>query len=295
LNRVTVLGLGSMGSQIAKHMKSVAHLAVYDPVDDRRREIAEAIGADVFDSAQDASRDADAVVVVVVDAAQAEAALFGPNGAVSGMPAGCVAIIMSTIGPTAMVDLADRVAQTGHSIVDAPMTGGSILAERGELLIFASGTPIDFERVEPLLQSCAREVLYVGAEPGSGQTVKLVNQLLCTVHMIAAAEALAFTHSLGLDQHAVFEMMCAGAGASFILQTYGERMIDGPYQPPSSALTILLKDAGLVLTEAERQGLETPVLDAAHRVLLRGADAGMTEDDISGIIRVYGQRGKETS
>lgn len=295
MDRVAVIGLGSMGSRIASHLKSVSSLAVYDPVNERRRDVGEAIGADVFDSAQAAANKADAVVVVVVDASQTEAALFGPRGAISAMPAGSVVVVMSTIGPTAMHDLADRVARTGHAVVDAPMTGGTVLAESGELLIFASGSPTDFERVEPLLRSCAREVLYVGEEPGSGQTVKLVNQLLCTVHMMAAAEALAFAHSLGLDQHAVFKMMCAGAGTSFILETYGERMIDGPYQPPSSALPILLKDAGLVLAEAGREGLETPVLDAAHRVLLRGADAGMTEDDISGIIRLYDQRREETS
>jgi 3-hydroxyisobutyrate dehydrogenase len=289
-----VIGLGAMGSEIAKNMRSVTDVSVYDPVEDRMRSVAEAIDADWLGSAEDAARGAGAVVVVVVNAAQAEAALFGPEGAISGMAAGSVVIVMSTIGPTAMRDLADRVSRAGHATIDAPMTGGSVLASRGELLVFAAGSSTAFERVEPLLQSCSRDVRYVGPEPGSGQTVKLVNQLLCTAHMIAAAEALAFTRALGLDQHAVLEMLKSGAGASFILNNYGERMIDGPYQPPTSAMTILLKDAGLVLTEAESRGLETPVLDAAHRMLRRGADAGLGEDDITGIIRVYGEQMEES-
>lgn len=295
MTRVAVIGLGSMGSLIAKNMTSVASVAVYDPVEDRKRKVADAIGADAFDSPGEAARDAEAVVVVVVDAAQAEDALLGPGGAVGVMPPGAIVIVMSTVGPTAMRELSRRIAQEGRSIIDAPMTGGSVLAERGQLLIFSSGRRTDFERVKPLLQSCAREVLYVGPDAGSGQTVKLVNQLLCTAHMIAAAEALAFAQRLGLDQRAVFDMVKGGAGASFILEHYGERMIEGPFQPPTSALTILLKDSGLALAEAGSRGLETPVLDAAHQTLLRGADAGMSEDDITGIIRVYTERGKEIS
>ena len=100
--------------------------------------------------------------------------------------------------------------------------------------MFAAASREDFDRVLPLLQACSREVRYVGPEPGSGQTVKLVNQILSAVHMMAAAEALAFTRTLGLDQHAVFNMVRSGAGASFIFENYGKRMIDGPYDPPTA-------------------------------------------------------------
>ena len=190
LDSVAVLGLGSMGSQIVKNLKSATRLRLYDPVEDRRRLVAEELGAECFESAEDAARTAGVVVLVVVDAAQAETALYGPNGAISCLAPGGVVVVMSTIGPSAMRALATRVERTGHGTVDAPMTGGSVLAERGELLVFAAASREDFDRVLPLLQACSREVRYVGPEPGSGQTVKLVNQILCAVHMMAGRRPL---------------------------------------------------------------------------------------------------------
>jgi 3-hydroxyisobutyrate dehydrogenase len=287
VTRVTVLGLGAMGSPIARRLHEVATVTAYDPIAERRRAVVDALGVRDSGSAAEACREAEAVVLVVADAAQAQAALFGPQGAVEALPGDAVVVVMSTIGPTAMRDLAARLSGSGLAAVDAPMTGGSVLAERGELVVFAAALPAPLERVAPLLAGCSRTVHRVGDEPGSGQTVKLVNQLLCAVHMIAAAEALALAGALGLDQHAALDMVASGAAQSFILERYGPRMIDGPYQPAASALTILLKDAGLVLDEAERLGLDAPVVDAARRVMQQGVEAGLSGDDITGVIRVY--------
>ena len=228
-----------------------------------------------------------AVVLVVADAAQAEEALFGRQGALAGLIAGGVVVVMSTIGPSAMEGLGEKVAAAGFGLVDAPMTGGTVLAERGELLLFVSGRRPDVEVVRPILEACSRAWHFAGEEVGAGQTFKLVNQLLCSAHMMAAAEALAFARALGLDQHDVFRAVKEGAGASFILEHYGERMIDGPYQPPSSAVPILLKDSGLVATEAMAHGLKVPATEAAHELFRRAAEAGWENDDITGIIRMY--------
>jgi 3-hydroxyisobutyrate dehydrogenase len=266
---------------------TVADVVVFDPAKARAEQVARDLeGRSVGDPAT-ASREADAVIVVVVDATQTTDALLGASGAVPSMPEGAVVIVMSTIGPAAMRDIAERVVAMNRRVVDAPMTGGSALAERAELLVFASGEPIAFDLALPYLESCSREVRYVGAEPGLGQSAKLVNQLLCATHMIAAAEALALARSLGLDQHKALELVRDGAGASFLLEAFGARMIDGPYQPPASAVPILLKDAELVVAAAAESGLNVPLVDAARQVMQQGVSLGMSRDDISGVIRVY--------
>jgi 3-hydroxyisobutyrate dehydrogenase-like beta-hydroxyacid dehydrogenase len=290
LDRVAVIGLGSMGSRIAQRVGAVvSDLRLYDPVESRRRSVAEETAGTGYDSAAAAAAGAEAVVLVVADARQAEEALFGHDGVLDGLMPGAVVVVMSTIGPSAVASIAARVTDAGCGVVDAPMTGGTALAGRGELLLFVSGRSLDIEAVAPVLESCSRQWYPAGEEPGSGQIVKLVNQLLCSVHMMAAAEALAFARALGLDQHQAFNVLREGAGASFILDHYGERMIDGPYQPPSSALTILLKDSGLVLAEATERGLPAPAIQAAHDLLQRGVEQGYEADDITGIIRVYNQ------
>jgi 3-hydroxyisobutyrate dehydrogenase len=289
IERVAVLGLGSMGSRIASRLTGVGRLALYDPVAERRHGVAASTGGQECDSPAAAADGSDLVIVVAVDARQVEDALFGPSGAAETMRPGAIAIVMSTIGPSAIRAIAKRLAEAGLSTLDAPMTGGTQLAERGELLIFAAGSSEDLKRAGPVLAALSREVAHVGEQPGDGQAVKLVNQLLCATHMVATAEALSLARTLGLELHPAFEQLRHGAGTSFIFETHAERMIDGPYADPRSALTILLKDAALVLEEARAHRLFSPLVSAAHQVLLLGAAQGFGDDDITGVIRLYTQ------
>ena len=114
-----------------------------------------------------------------------------------------------------------------------------------------SGAADAVERVRPLLDTLARSAPVVGDQPGDGQKVKLVNQLLCGVHIAAAAEALAFAEAMGLDAGAVRDVIRDGAAASFMLDDRGERMVDGAFDEAKSALDIFVKDMGLV-TDAAR-------------------------------------------
>ena len=116
--------------------------------------------------------------------------------------------------------------------------------------------------MQPLLDTLARTAAVVGEAPGDGQKVKLVNQLLCGVHIAAAAEALAFADALGLDARARWEVLRDGAAASFMLDDRGERMLDEAFEPPKSALDIFVKDMGLVSAAARD---ERPAVAAGRR------------------------------
>jgi 3-hydroxyisobutyrate dehydrogenase-like beta-hydroxyacid dehydrogenase len=130
-------------------------------------------------------------------------------------------------------------------------------------------------------------VAHCGGSVGDGQSVKLVNQLLCGVHVAVAGEALAYAQALGLDPRSVFETIRHGAANSFMLEDRGERMLEREFVPAKSALDIFVKDMGLVRLAALEQGFQTPLADAAHRLYEMGSSLGLGEEDDSGVVRVF--------
>ncbi|WP_268753770.1 NAD-binding protein [Agrococcus sp. Marseille-P2731] len=127
----------------------------------------------------------------------------------------------------------------------------------------------------------------VGAEIGRGQSVKVVNQHLCSVHLVAAAEALALGASLGLDRAEVLDLVAGGAAGSWMLSDRAPRMLQGEDAPVLSSIGIFVKDSGLVADAAASAGAEVPVLVAARERLLRAADAGLERRDDSSVIETY--------
>jgi 3-hydroxyisobutyrate dehydrogenase/putative dehydrogenase len=197
---------------------------------------------------------------------------------------------MSTIGPEAVRELAEGLGGRGLRTLDAPVSGGVARAERGDLLIMAGGPEDLFEELRPALEAMGSSVVHCGPRVGDGQAVKLVNQLLCGVHIAAAAEALSYAEALGLDPRFVFETIRHGAANSFMLEDRGERMLKEEFVPSKSALDIFVKDMGLVSQAAEEQGFETPLATAALEMYLAGKEAGLGTEDDSGVIRVFRRR-----
>jgi 3-hydroxyisobutyrate dehydrogenase/putative dehydrogenase len=199
-------------------------------------------------------------------------------------------IIMATVGPAPVEDWVSRLARRRIELVDAPVSGGTARAERGELLAMVSGAPAARERAEPVLTALASRVAVVGEVPGDGQRVKLVNQLLCGVHIAAAAEALAYAEALGLDAAASWNVIRHGAAASFMLDDRGQRMVGANVAEVRSALDIFVKDMGLVVDAAQEQAQPVPLAAAAHHLYLLGQRTGLGRYDDSSLIEVF--RGK---
>jgi len=261
-------------------------LRVFDVVVERASPLVE-LGAASAASPREAAEGSKALVLMVANAAQANGVLFGEGGVAGALPEGAAVVVMSTIGPEAVRDLGDALANRGLRTLDAPVSGGVARAERGDLLIMAGGPQDLFEELRPVLEAMGSSVVHCGPRVGDGQAVKLVNQLLCGVHIAAAAEALAYAESLGLDPRFVFETIRHGAANSFMLEDRGERMLEEEYVPPKSALDIFVKDMGLVGKAAEERGFEAPLAAAALEMYLAGRDAGLGAEDDSGVIRVF--------
>jgi 3-hydroxyisobutyrate dehydrogenase len=290
MERLGFVGLGAMGSPMAKRLAGAGfELKVFDVLDERTHPLIE-LGAVRAASLGEAAESTEALVLMVANAEQAKGALFGEGGAAEALPEGAALVVMSTIGPEAVRELADGLAGRGLRTLDAPVSGGVARAERGDLLIMAGGPEDLFEELRPALEAMGSSVVHCGPRAGDGQAVKLVNQLLCGVHIAAAAEALAYAEALGLDPRFVFETIRHGAANSFMLEDRGERMLEKEFVPPKSALDIFVKDMGLVRQAAEEQGFETPLSSAALELYLAGKEAGLGTEDDSGVIRVLRRR-----
>jgi 3-hydroxyisobutyrate dehydrogenase len=290
LQHLGFVGLGAMGLPMAKRLAEAGfELRVFDVFDERVRPLVE-LGATSTGSPREAAEGVEAFVVMVANAEQARDVLFGDGDAARALPEGAAVVVMSTIGPEAVREIADALAGQGLRALDAPVSGGVARAEKGDLLIMAGGPEDLFEQIRPVLSEMGSSVVHCGQRVGDGQSVKLVNQLLCGVHIAAAAEGLAYAEALGLDPRFVFETIRHGAANSFMLEDRGERMLEEEFVPPKSALDIFVKDMGLVREAAEQQGFETPLASSAFAMYLAGRDAGLGAEDDSGVIRVFRRR-----
>jgi 3-hydroxyisobutyrate dehydrogenase/putative dehydrogenase len=236
-------------------------------------------------SIAEAATGADVLVVMVATPEQVEGVLYGADPAAPALAPGAVVMVMATVGPAAVQRWADRLAGLQVEVVDAPVSGGVVRAAGGDLLIMVGGPPAAVQRVRPLLDAMARSAPVVGSSPGDGQKVKLVNQLLCGVHIAVAAEALALAEAMDLDPAATWEVVRGGAAASFMLDDRGERMVHGTDEV-KSALDIFVKDMGLVLDAARASSYPAPLAAAAEQLYLAGRRAGLGRRDDSSVIEI---------
>jgi 3-hydroxyisobutyrate dehydrogenase len=283
--RVGWVGLGAMGSPMARCVARAGYRPVAYDIDPGRAASLAADGVEPGASIPEVAAGAEVLVLMVATPDQAEEVLFGDDPAVPSLAPGTVVMVMATVGPAAVQHWADRLAERRVDVVDAPVSGGVARAAAGDLLVMVSGPQAAVQRVRPLLDAMASSAPVVGSAPGEGQKVKLVNQLLCGVHIAVAAEALAFAEAMHLDPAATWEVVRRGAAASFMLDDRGERMVHGAGET-KSALDIFVKDMGLVLDAARASGYPAPLASAAEQLYLAGRRAGLGRHDDSAVIEV---------
>ncbi|RAN74845.1 oxidoreductase [Bacillus sp. SRB_336] len=285
---VAVLGLGAMGLPMATRLASQLTVHGFD-IAAPRLKLAEEAGIRTFDSAHAAVRGADALLLAVRNGEQLNEVLFGENGVAAELSRGSVVILTSTVGTEAIPATVERLAEYGVELADAPLSGGPVRAGEGDLLIVVGATPSAREQAAPVLELLASTLTVVGDKPGDGQALKTVNQLLCGVHIAAAAEALALADALGLDAAKTLSALEAGAAGSFMLSNRGPRILEAYTTSGAevlSRLDIFVKDMGIVGNAARAAGLAAPVAAAAEQLFLLGQAQGLAASDDSAVIKV---------
>jgi 3-hydroxyisobutyrate dehydrogenase len=283
--KVSVIGLGSMGLGMAQSLlrKGLA-VSGADLNPDAVKNL-EAAGGRGSASAREAARDADILVTVVVNAAQTESVLFGEEGAAQGVKNGGVIISSATMSPDDARRLAGKAEALGLHYLDAPISGGAGKAASGQLTVMASGSAAAFAAARPALDAMAATVYELGDQAGTGAAFKMVNQLLAGVHIAAACEAVSFAARLGLDLPAVYKVITASAGNSWMFENRVPHILEGDYAP-RSAIDIFTKDLGIVSDMARKEKFPLPVAATALQMFLMTAAAGMGRDDDASVARM---------
>ncbi|MAS37317.1 MAG: 3-hydroxyisobutyrate dehydrogenase [Anaerolineaceae bacterium] len=285
---VGFVGLGSMGLRMARNLVRAGYMVKGYDINPQSVEAFAQAGGIAAGTVADAAQDVDVLLLVVVNARQVEDVLYGAGEAVQHLRPGSVVAVHSTVEPDYVRGLAPRLYDAGLELVDAPISGGVPGAEGGTLAIMASGHPAAFDRVRPLFDVMGKNVFVMGEECGLGATMKVVNQLLCGVHIAAAAEAIALAAQAGIDSQNVFDVISTSAANSWMFQDRVPRMISGDYTT-TSAVDIFVKDLGIVLDTGQASHFPLPLAAAAHQLFIMASAAGHGLEHDSAVVKVYEQ------
>lgn len=288
MSNIAVFGLGSMGYGIASSILKAGHKVWgYDVVAEQTERFRTEGGEP--ESPADAAPDLDIAVVVVLNADQTEAVLFGDDGVVPGMKRGSCVISCATVPPDFARDMARRAGEHGVHYLDAPISGGSIKAASGQLSVMAAGTPDAFSAARPALDAMAETVFELGDQPGPGSAMKSINQLLAGVHIATMAEAITFGISQGVPPEQFLEVISKCAGTSWMLENRAPHIVAGDYTP-HSAINIWLKDLGIVRQIADGAGVATPITETALAMYREAAEQGLGREDDAAVAKIYAQK-----
>ncbi|MCP4565496.1 MAG: NAD(P)-dependent oxidoreductase [Bosea sp.] len=285
MKTIGFVGLGSMGLPMAINLGKAGFAVTGFDLRAEARQALQAAGGEAASSLAEAFSGRDAVVLMVVNVAQAEDILFG-QGALTRLAPDGVVILMATCPPGAVAALAARVDATGRALVDAPVSGGVVGAEAGSLTIMAAARRPVFEAAKPVLDAMGSTVVFMGEEPGQGATAKAVNQLLCGAHLAIAAEALSLAEKLGVDTRAMLDIVSGSAASSWMLRDRGARMLEREPRV-TSAVDIFVKDLGIVLEAGRDAKAALPMAALAHQLFLSVSGRGLGARDDSQVIAAY--------
>ena len=284
---VAVIGLGAMGMGVAQSCVR-AGLETYG-VDLNPQALAtlQAAGAKAVAASAEAFADKlDAVVLLVVNAKQVEAVLFGDSPLADQLKPGTAVMVSSTIAAQDAKRFGEALAARGLIMLDAPVSGGAAKAAAGEMTVMAAGSDEAFARLQPVLDAAAGKVYRCGTEIGQGATVKIIHQLLAGVHIAAGAEAMALAAKAGIPLDLMYDVVTHAAGNSWMFENRMKHVVDGDYAP-LSMVDIFVKDLGLVTDTGKALHFPLPRASTAFNMCTEASNAGYGKEDDSAVIKIF--------
>ncbi len=283
--KTAVIGLGAMGYGMAQSLLRAGNETIGVDINADTVTRFKAEGGSPMNLGEGAGA-LDAVVVVVLNAAQTQSVLFGENGVVPRLRDGAVVIACPTVPPAFAQAMEAQCAARGVLYLDAPISGGAGKAASGELSVMAAGTPEAFAAARPVLDATAENVFELGARAGPGSAMKAVNQLLAGVHIATMAEALTFGMTQGISPERFVEVISKCAGSSWMLENRAPHVVAGDYTPLSQ-INIWPKDLGIVLDIAKSAGFSAPIAAAAVQQYMVAVGMGLGGEDDAAVAKVY--------
>jgi len=284
--KIGFVGLGSMGSCMARRLIDAGHaLTVYNRTPSRAEPF-RAWGARVADSVSEAATGADVLVSMVADDSALEALVFPPGDALRALPAGAVHASMSTISVALSRRLADAHAERGQHYVAAPVFGRPEAAAAGKLFVVAAGPNDQVHRCEPVFDALAQKTFNIGLDASAANVIKLAGNFLISTVIESLAECLALARKHGIDSHTLLDVLTGTLFSAPIYRTYGTILVDQRFDPPGFALSLGMKDNALVLGAAQAAHVPMPMASLVRDQFLAAMAAGLTNSDWSAIARI---------
>ena len=282
---VGFIGLGLMGKPMAQNLLRAGFpLTVWNRTKSKADDLVRG-GAKLAASPREAAAQADVLITIVSDPPALEAVLFGADGAITALRKGSLFIDSSTVSPDAARRVAAACAERGVDFLDAPVTGGTWGAQKGELVFMVGGKAEVLERAKPVLEAMGKKFFLLGPT-GAGQTVKLGMNLLLALQVDAFAEALALVTAAGVPAERLLEVLQSSMARSGVLDVKAPMMVKGEF-PASFPLRLMHKDVRLALELAREHGVALPSGAAAYATYSAVKDAAKDDPDFSAVTRFW--------
>jgi len=279
--KVAFIGLGNMGSPIARNLLRAGHeLTVWNRTLSKAEEH-RALGAKVAKSPGEAAKEVEAVITMLADDNAVESAVLHSGGVLESLPKNAAHISMSTISVALSRRLAEEHAKRGQQYIAAPVFGRPEAAEAAKLFIAVAGDKAAVERLKPLLEAVSQRVFVVGDTPEMANVVKLSGNFLIASVIESLGEAVALTRKYGVDPHQYVEFLTNSLFSAPVYKTYGNLIADEKYQPAGFKIGLGLKDLKLALAAAESVNVPLPFASAIRDHLLTAIARGMEDMDWS--------------
>lgn len=256
--KTAFIGLGVMGFPMAGHLKTNGHeVTVFNRTTVKAQAWAEQKGGTYGTTPREAAMGAEFVMLCVGNDDDLRSVVMGEDGVMAGVAEGTVIVDHTTASAEVAREIAALAAEKGVGFVDAPVSGGQMGAENGQLAIMCGGSEADYAKAEPIMASYAKACSRFG-EVGSGQLTKMVNQICIAGLVQGISEGINFAEKAGLDAGAVAKLVAQGAGGSWQLSNRHETMIANHFEH-GFAVDWMRKDMGIALAQAKAMGVSLPV------------------------------------
>ncbi len=288
--KLTFLGLGVMGGYMTANLaKSGCTVTGWNRTRDRPGvKIAAEAGAELTSSLKEAVESAEIIFSCLGDVPDVEEVLLGRDGVVNYAPKNALIVDTSTIGSTAAKAIGEKLAKNDLRFLDAPISGGDVGAKNGTLTFMVGGNEEDFAECEPFFQMMGKNIRLCG-NVGSGQAVKMCNQILCALNLVGICEAMLLAEKQGIDPSLIVEVCSTGAAGSWALSNLGMKVANSDFAP-GFMIKHIVKDLRLVREIAETASLELPGTEFSDRLFKIVQSLGNGEGNEQGtqaMIRAY--------
>lgn len=283
--KVGFIGLGLMGQHMAGHILEAGYsLNIWNRTQEKADRLL-AKGAIWKESPKRIAESSDVVITMVTDSAASEEVSCGKKGILEGAPPGLILIDMGSIEPEMSRSIARKAKSKGVEMLDAPVTGNPKVASQGKLGIMIGGPKEIFQKCLSLLETMGEKIVYVSEENGSGTTLKLINNLILGVAIMASAEALVLASKSGINPKKVMEITSVGGARTGAMETRGPRMVKRDFSPHFSTNN-MYKDLTSVMNLAHQYGVTLPATSISREILRSAIAQGQGELDSCIVMKV---------